>query len=129
MIFQIPNPTLSGYEYYDTYNEAMEQLMVYQTNLLAEPGRFTVAKEIVNGNDTTWMSADLDNDSEDYTYQVFNHLTGKHEKVGSLTQAKNRVAQIKQEYLVSLSMVEPISMEQRPEPQVWSATSTGTQTL
>ena len=129
MIFQIHNPTVGDYEYYDTYDEAMAKLVGYQADLLIqESARFTVAKEIVNGNDTTWMNADLENDPEDFVYQVFNHLTGQHEKVESLTQAKNRNAEIKQAFLISSSMIEPVSIDQRPAPRV-QPISQGAQTL
>jgi hypothetical protein len=66
--------------------------------LTQEDYRFTVAKEVVNGNDTTWMNADLENDPEDYRYHVFNTFTGQHELFTSLSSAKARRLEIKEQF-------------------------------
>lgn len=69
-----------------------------------ESYRFTVAKEIVDGNNTIWMSADLENDIEDYDYQVFNQFTGQHEKINGLSNAKARLEEIKQQFIVEVGL-------------------------
>lgn len=61
--------------------------------------RFTIAKEIVDGNNTTWLNADLLNDSEEGVYQVFNQATGQHEPIDGLTNAINRMTQLKDEFI------------------------------
>ena len=65
--------------------------------------RFTIAKEVVDGNNTTWMNADLLNDSEDGMYQVFNHLTGQHEPVDGLSNAIYRMNELKTQFLNQFS--------------------------
>lgn len=64
-----------------------------------ETYRFTIAKEVVDGNNTTWMNADLLNDSEEGIYQVFNHTTGQHEPIDGLSNAINRMTQLKNEFI------------------------------
>jgi hypothetical protein len=61
--------------------------------------RFTIAKEVVDGNNTTWLNADLLNDSEEGMYQVFNHTTGQHEPIDGLSNAVNRITQLKNEFI------------------------------
>jgi hypothetical protein len=61
--------------------------------------RFAIAKEIVDGNNTTWLNADLLNDSEEGIYQVFNQTTGQHEPIDGLTNAINRMTQLKDEFI------------------------------
>lgn len=65
-----------------------------------ESYRFTVAKEVVNGTDTTWVNADLNGPDDSNVYHVFNTLTGLHEKVVGLEAAKLRMDSIKQEFIV-----------------------------
>ena len=61
--------------------------------------RFTIAKEIVDDNNTTWANADLLNDSEEGIYQVFNHETGLHEPIDGLSNAINRMKQLKDDFV------------------------------
>ena len=67
-----------------------------------EAYRFAIAKEIVNGNDTTWLNADLDNDPENHVYNVFNTFTGQHERMTSLSAAKVRIAELKEKLLTDV---------------------------
>ena len=60
-----------------------------------EDYRFTVIKETVNGNDTIWSNADLQNDSEVGIYHVFNQSSGLHEKYTSLQDAVLRKTELK----------------------------------
>ncbi len=70
-----------------------------QDYLDKESYRFTIAKEVVDGSNTTWMNADLLNDSEEGTYQVFNQFTGLHESIDGLTNAINRMNELKQQFI------------------------------
>lgn len=70
-----------------------------QSFLEQESYRFSIAKEVVDGNNTTWMNADLVNDVEDGSYHVFNQATGQYEGVVGLSNAINRMAQLKDEFL------------------------------
>jgi hypothetical protein len=78
--------------------EIKEQVLIEQSY------RFTIIKETVDGNDTVWSNADLDNDPEDYTYQIFNHNIGQHEKINSLSQAKARILELKEQFADSLGL-------------------------
>ena len=72
MTYLVSNP-ITGQEFeIEDLNEAKNKLAEIKIAvLISNDYRFTVAKEIINGNDTTWSNADLDNDPEDYTYKVF----------------------------------------------------------
>jgi hypothetical protein len=67
--------------------------------LAQEAYRFTVARIIVEGNDTTWTAADLDQDPENGFYAVFNTMTGQHEEFLSKTAAWARLQEIQDEFL------------------------------
>lgn len=82
-------------------NEKVEQNK--QNFLQQELHRFSIAKEVVDGNNTTWMNADLLNDSEEGIYKVFNHLTGQHESVDGLSNAINRMTQLKNDFINSFN--------------------------
>lgn len=69
-----------------------------QQFLANESYRFLIAKEEVNGNDTTWLNADLANDPEIGTYQVFNHKNGQYEVCSTLSSAVNRLNELKSEF-------------------------------
>lgn len=85
---------------FDTLEEAENFANpIIQQFLTNEDYRFSVAKEIINGNDTTWTSADLINDEENYSYFVFNTITGLHEKVNSKTEAINKLNEVKQQFI------------------------------
>lgn len=74
-----------------------------QEFLEQESHRFVIAKEVVDGNNTIWMNADLTADSEEGVYQVFNHATGQHEPIDGLINAINRMTQLKDEFINSFS--------------------------
>jgi hypothetical protein len=105
-------------------NEARVKLAEMKTAGLArEEYRFTVAKEIINGNDTTCSKANLDTDPEESHYRVFNTFTGQHEFVTSLSQAKARRLEIKEQFISSLNLNDEPQL--KPEQPI----STGAQTL
>lgn len=70
-----------------------------QAYLEQESYRFTIAKEVIDGNNTTWMNADLLNDSEEGVYQVFNQFTGLHEAIDGLSNAVNRMVELKNQFI------------------------------
>lgn len=98
--FRIFNPISNDFELFQTKEEAELRLSVIKMEYIQqEDYRFSVAKEIIDGNNTTWTLADLNNDLENYVYQVFNHSTGQHEAVASLSQAKIRNQELKNAFL------------------------------
>lgn len=116
-MYKIFNPINSDFELFATKEEAESRLnVVKQEYIEQESYRFPVAKEIVEGNNTTWMAADLANDVEDYTYQVFNHNTGQHEAVSSLSQAKIRNQELKDAFLAEV-FVEGVTEYVKPIPK------------
>lgn len=85
---------------FDTNEEAMTALPQIQADYLEQESyRFTVACEIVDGNNTTWTAVDLNTATEDITYHVFNTLTGQHEQVVGVESAKLKHQQIKNEFI------------------------------
>lgn len=90
MIYRIRN-IVSGYDYVETEELANNKLIDNKNAFIQqEISRFSVAKITVKGNNTTWSSANLEDDPEDYEYQVFNQYMGQHEVFPSLSTAKNR---------------------------------------
>ena len=127
MTYLVGNP-ITGQEFeIEDLNEAKTKLAEIKIAvLISEDYRFTVAKETVNGNDTTWSNADLDNDPEDYTYKVFNTFTGQHESLASLSLAKARRLELKEQFATNLGLNgEP---QLKPEQPVGPIT-TGSQDL
>jgi hypothetical protein len=105
-------------------NEAKTKLAEIKAEVLAsEDYRFTVAKETVNGNDTTWSNADLENDPEDNNYYVFNTFTGQHELLTSLSLVKARQLELKEQFATNLNL----NGEPRLKPA--QPTTTGSQDL
>jgi hypothetical protein len=93
---------------FDTNEEAIAALQQIKADYLEQESyRFTVAREIVDGNNTTWTAVDLDTATEDATYHVFNTLTGQHELVVGVEPAKLRHSQIKEEFLTSNGLDAP----------------------
>ena len=91
LIYQINNKITSEFDYAETEELANAKLIENRDALVArEMFRFSVAKVTVEGFNTTWDNADLENDSEDGQYQVFNQNTGQHEQYSLLSEAKNR---------------------------------------
>jgi hypothetical protein len=123
MTYLITHPVTGQQFEIEDLNEAKIKLAEIKIEVLvSEDYRFTVAKETVNGNDTTWSSADLDNDPEDYTYKVFNTFTGQHESLASLSLAKARRLELKEQFATDLNLNEPQLKLEQP-------VTTGTQDL
>lgn len=115
MKYKLTNIVDSKIELFDTKAEADARLNVLkQAYLEKEAYRFTVSKEVVDGNNTTWTVADLANDPEEYTYHVFNTLTGQYETTGSLSLAKQKLLDIKEAFLEAygMSAIEELTDEQ-----------------
>jgi hypothetical protein len=125
MTFLVVNP-LTG-ERFKFEDEALANAKAAEIRadvMVREDYRFTVAKEVVNGNNTIWINADLDNDPEDGTYNVFNTFTGLHEKIVSLSAAIARRDEIKVQFADSLNIVPVIET-----PLLVQPISQGAQTL
>ena len=105
MTYLITQPSTGQQFEIEDLNEAKTKLAEIKAEVLAsEDYRFTVAKETVNGNDTTWSNADLDNDPEDYVYKVFNTFTGQHESFSTLSSAKARRLELKEQFVTALGL-------------------------
>ena len=103
MFYKVRN--LGNVEYFDSEEAANNRLVELQKKCLEENDYiFTVAKEVVNGNDTTWMNADLENDPENFKYHVFNPVTGLYEESMSLSEAKQIQERIKQEFIIHMKL-------------------------
>jgi hypothetical protein len=105
MTYLVSNPITGQKFEIEDLNEARTKLAEIKIAvLISEDYRFTVAKETINDNDTTWSSADLDNDPEEYTYHVFNTFTGQHELIISLSAAKARRLELKEQFVTELGL-------------------------
>lgn len=112
-MFIVVNP-FSG-EHAEFEDEALANAKAEEVRaaiLVHEDYRFTVAKEIVDGHNVTWMNANLDNDEENCVYHVFNTLTGQHERFESLSAAKVRRGEIMGSFLNSLTVITELTPEQ-----------------
>jgi hypothetical protein len=114
MFYKVSN--LGNVEYFDSELAANTKLAEIQKAYLEQNDYvFTIAKEVVNGNETTWMNADLENDPEDHTYHVFNTLTGLHEETISLSEAKKLQERIKQEFIADANIDKFEIVETKPK--------------
>lgn len=98
-LFRVINPITNAFEHLETEALAIERIAEFKDMLLTrESLRFGINKEVVEGTNTTWVAANLDSDIEDAIYKVFNHTTGGYEDVNSLSAAKARMQQLKDEF-------------------------------
>ena len=117
MIYQIQNYITSTYDYVESEELANVKLAENRDAYLKqEEGRFAVAKVIVVGNDTTWMNADLENDLEEYVYQVFHQYDGVYEQFESLSLAKARRQELIDAFVVELGLDAWAIVEKIPDP-------------
>ena len=106
MTFIVINPMSTetfNFDDVDLANIKVEELKTIVS--ISEDYRFTITKEIINGTDTTWSSADLNNDPEDCIYQVFNTFIGRHEEYNSLSSAMLRKEELKLQFINSLTFI------------------------
>jgi hypothetical protein len=61
--------------------------------------RFTVTRIIVEGDNVTYASSDLEQDPDNGQYQVFNTITNEHEEFVSKIAAWARLQEIRDEFL------------------------------
>lgn len=96
MTFKFFNQFTGQNEEFDTEAQAKSRVAQLKAEyLVRESYRFSIAYEEVNGDNVTWRSADLKNDPEDATYNVFNHYTGLHEKFVGRAAAVTRMEELK----------------------------------
>ena len=126
MTYLVSNPNTGQQFEIEDLNEAKTKLAEIKIAvLISEDYRFTIAKETVNGNDTTWSSADLDNDPEEYTYHVFNTFTGQHELASSLSAAKARRLELKEHFATELGLNGEPQLKPADDPVVRNADEYG----
>ena len=128
MTYLVTHPFSGQYWEIEDYNEAKAKLAEVRASVISsEEYRFSAAKEVVNGSDTTWTTSDLNNDPEDHRYHVFNTLTGQHELVTSLSQAKTRLSEIKEQFISGLGF--SLGLNDEPQLKFDQPVSRGAQTL
>lgn len=101
MIFRYPDLINGGVVVVDLPTQEEADALVQQmieAVIQREIYRFSIAFELRDGKNTTWRSADLENDPEYGNYHVFNHVTGVHEFFEHLPEAKARREQLIEEY-------------------------------
>ena len=122
MIYQVRNPITNELTYFDEATSGTARadadallLQIRRDFLLYQSPRFAINKVVVEGNNTTWMNADLENDPEDGEYQVLNHMTGTYQKCTSLSEAKSLNTQIQNAFLTLCGLDNPVELDKMPE--------------
>jgi hypothetical protein len=122
MIYQIRNPMTNELTYFDEATSSTAKadadallLQIRHDFLSYQSPRFAINKVVVEGNNTTWMNADLENDPEDGEYQVLNHEVGTYQKCTSLSEAKAVNAQIQNAFLTLCGLDNPVELDKMPE--------------
>jgi len=106
MSFSVFDPITQQVFKFDDRNSADNKVEEIKSIIsINEDYRFTIVKEISDGDNSIWVSADVNNDPEDCVYHVFNQHIGRHEKCNSLSSAISKKQEIKNEYLASLNFV------------------------
>lgn len=129
MIYRTYNYETGKLEYFDTREAAEQKAAEIATYFMQrEEYRFSISKVTLNGNDTTWGAADLDIDPEEGDYKVFVHTTGAYEDFSSLSAAKVRMQQLKDEFFAGIvNIVE--ELEQMPVLAQLNVTPISTETM
>ena len=122
MIYQVRNPITNELTYFDEATSGTARadadallLQIRRDFLIQQSPRFAINKVVVEGNNTTWMNADLENDPEDGEYQVLNHETGTYQKCTSLSEAKSLNTQIQNAFLTLCGLDNPVELDKMPE--------------
>ena len=85
-----------------SYEDAVaRQKQIADEYLIQENHRFTVAKETVTEGNVIWEPVEnIETETHDGSYQVFNTITGLHEKAETKIEALNILDRIKNEFIV-----------------------------
>ena len=120
MKYRIRNPLIGTFEYFETQAEALAKAAEYkEAYLQQESTRFTAVKEAVYGDDVTWIPTDLDTEADaNGNYQVFNTLTGTHERTESLTNARQKMAEIKEQFAIAYRLNECVLADEEADKNV-----------
>jgi hypothetical protein len=121
MIYKITNPITYESTYFNeaTSSTAKDDadtllLQIRSEFLTRESSRFAINKIVVEGLNTTWMNADLENDPEDGEYQVLNHENGTYQKCSSLSEASAVNTKMQNDFLTSFGLDNPVELEEMP---------------
>jgi len=125
MIYSLTNYETGKSEYIENdENLANARLKELQNRWLElNNDLFTFLKEIVDGNNTTWISANLENDIENCRYHLFNPVLGQHETTNSFTEAKQKLNEIKENYLKHIGLDKWVIVDEIPQPKAIGLTT------
>ncbi len=115
MIYLVIHPiTGEHFEFVDDLNAARAKKREVKASVIAsEMHRFTSVKEITSGENVTWVPVNLDEETVDGQFRVFNTFTGQHEPYSSLTEAKTRRQELIDGFVHELRLNdEPIDKEE-----------------
>jgi hypothetical protein len=133
MIYVVNNPIIGEQTQFDTeisstaYEDALQFLENLRKDILEKETatqRFQIARVIVNGNDSTWLNANLVSDPEspeDGHYEVFDTTIGQYIRCSTLSEAKSLDEQLKNNYIESIGLDKLIEI---PEPVANTTNST-----
>lgn len=114
MIYLVNNPfTGESFEFPDNLDAARAKRQEIKASVIAsEAHRFTAVKEVFSGEDVMWVPVNLDEETANGRFQVFNTFTGQHEPFESLVGARDRRQQLIDEFVNDLRLNdEPIDKE------------------
>jgi hypothetical protein len=99
-----------------SYEDAVaRQKQVTDAYLIQEKHRFTVVKEINAGDNVVWEFVEnIETETHDGAYQVFNTITGMHEKASNKEEALNILNRIKNEFIVFTGLDSVKTVEKFP---------------
>lgn len=115
MIYLVIHPiTGEHFEFADDLDAARAKKREVRVSVIAsEMHRFTAVREIISGEDVTWAPVNLDEETLDGQFRVFNTFTGQHEPFETLAEARDRRQQLIDGFANDLGLNdEPIDKEE-----------------
>jgi hypothetical protein len=117
--FLVPNYVTGQRKFYADESEANAAFVANRRTFTEQEAyRFTVVKVVVEGNNTTWLSANPDTDPEDGEYQVFNMSTGQYEQFQSFSTALMRHKELKEDFTNSVFGTAPTRVAEKDVPHL-----------
>lgn len=94
-----------------------------------EKHRFSINKEIPNGDHTVWTAVDdLSTETHDGAYQVFNTVLGSYERANNKEEAVELLNKVKNDFIVFCGLSDVTELEKIPPAylEITYGTDTGT---
>ena len=130
MIYQIPNFITGKPDYIVTADDpaasntatnitvgpesdAIAKLLMNQQELLLrESHRFLASKVVQDGTNYVWSAIDFDLDPEAGNYQVFDQAQGQYVSVPTLSEARDKLTTVRQEFITASGLTHYITVDE-----------------